>query len=103
MMALRGLIDQIKDTMLALRVQEKGERECNHIIHNIILPDLQALMKQYLNNQNTLKANLAFLSPKDRKKVIAIIDNQSSATGQYYTGMNQMISDKLREYLTGKK
>lgn len=102
MISFRNIVEQVKDTLIALRTQEKGANECDHIVNGIITPDMQVLLKRNVASINQIKGQLSFLKGKERKQVNELLDQVALDMGNNFNIVHTMLLGKIRSFLIGE-
>jgi hypothetical protein len=99
--ALNGLVNQARELMNDIRQLRTGKKQHTYIINRIIMPNLQLLLQNYLNDSTELKNKLSKLNSKDRRNIQDTVDATMRAHAIFFNEIGQKIQTVLAEYMIG--
>jgi hypothetical protein len=99
--AMNGLVNQARELMNDIRQLRTGKKQHQHIVNKILLPNLQAILQQYLNDCTEFKKGLSQLRRQDRSRVEKAINAMMQAHARVFNEISQRTQTNLADYLIG--
>jgi len=99
--ALNGLVNQARELMNDIRQLRTGKKQHTHIVNRIVMPNLQILLQNYLNECTDMKNRFGRLKSKERQLAQDAIDAMMRGHAIFFNEIGQKIQTQLAEYMIG--